>query len=443
MRRLYLRIYLAVLVSLAVFAVCSGLVWRQFGDAGPAGHAFEVAATLAQNILPAAGAPKAEQQAALEKLAGNLRADVALFAADRSLLATVGEQLTLPSAGRDRGGWLRHWGNAPAGTIHLPDGRWLVARVPRDRWHPGFPLFFPLVPIAFAVGVGAYPVVRRLTARLERLQAGVESLGAGDLSARVKVEGHDEVARLAESFNRAAGRIEELVGAHKSLLAHASHELRTPLTRIRMAVELMKESADSKRKRDVEQGIAELDALIDEILLASRLDVVKGREADEEVDLLALASEECSRYEEAELEGQPITVRGDPRLLRRMMRNLLENARRHGAPPIEVRVSRAAGTAEIRVSDHGPGIPDAEREDVFRPFRRFAGARDNPGGGLGLALVRQIARRHGGDARYLRREPSGSCFVASLDASALITRAESCRTTALPQAHDGQANLGE
>src|SRR5438093_3812426 len=264
----------------------------------------------------------------------------------------------------------------------------------------------------------------------------VESLGAGDLSARVKVEGHDEVARLAESFNRAAGRIEELVGAHKSLLAHASHELRTPLTRIRMAVELMKESADSKRKRDVEQGIAELDALIDEILLASRLDVVKGREADEEVDLLALASEECSRYEEAELEGQPITVRGDPRLLRRMMRNLLENARRHGAPPIEVRVSRAAGTAEIRVSDHGSGIPDAEREDVFRPFRRFAGARDNPGGGLGLALVRQIARRHGGDARYLRREPSGSCFVASLDASALITRAESCRTTALPQAHD-------
>jgi len=246
----------------------------------------------------------------------------------------------------------------------------------------------------------------------------VESLGAGDLSARVKVEGHDEVARLAESFNRAAGRIEELVGAHKSLLANASHELRTPLTRIRMAVELMKESADPKRKRDVEHDIAELDALIDEILLASRLDVVKGREADEEVDLLALASEECSRYEEAELEGQPVTVRGDPRLLRRMIRNLLENARRHGAPPIEVRVSRAAGAAEIRVCDHGPGIPDADREDVFRPFRRFAGARDSAGAGLGLALVRQIARRHGGDARYLGRRPFGSCFAVSVDASA-------------------------
>jgi signal transduction histidine kinase len=148
------------------------------------------------------------------------------------------------------------------------------------------------------------------------------------------------------------------------------------------------------------------------------LDVLKGREADEEVDLLALATEECSRYEDAEIEGQPVTVRGDPRLLRRMIRNLLENAKRHGAPPIEVFVSRARGVAELRISDQGPGIPEAEHEDVFRPFHRFAGARDSAGAGLGLALVRQIARRHGGDARYVGREPSGSCFVVSLDVSA-------------------------
>ena len=83
----------------------------------------------------------------------------------------------------------------------------------------------------------------------------------------------------------------------------------------------------------------------------------------------------------------------------------------------KVRVNRADGMAELRVYDHGPGIPDAEREDVFRPFHRFAGARDRGGTGLGLALVRQIARRHGGDARYLGRETSGSCFVVNLDAS--------------------------
>src|SRR5439155_16704633 len=81
MRRLYLRIYLAVLVSLAAFAVVSGALWHSFGYAGPAGRAVEVAGTLAQNVLPPAGAPDGEEQAALEKLAANLRADVALFAA--------------------------------------------------------------------------------------------------------------------------------------------------------------------------------------------------------------------------------------------------------------------------------------------------------------------------------------------------------------------------
>ncbi len=92
---------------------------------------------------------------------------------------------------------------------------------------------------------------------------------------------------------------------------------------------------------------------------------------DEDVDLLALASEECARYEQATLEGEPATVRGDPRLLRRMIRNLLENARRHGAPPVDVHVHRTGPTVELTVCDHGPGIPDAAGEDVFRPFRRL------------------------------------------------------------------------
>lgn len=416
MRKLYLRIYLAVLASLAAFALVSGVVWRQLGDGGPPGHAFEVAGILAQNVLPPAAAPPAEQQVALQRLAANLRADVALFGEDRTRLASVGEPLLAPEAARERGGWIRHWSGPPVWAVRLPDGRWLVTRVAHDRWHPGLGLFFGLALIALAVAVGAYPVVRRLTARLERLQRGVESLGAGDLSARVKVEGHDEVARLAESFNRAAARIEELVSAHKSLLANASHELRTPLARIRMAVELMKEGADTRRKRDLGLDIAELDMLIDEILMISRLEAVKELDVDEEVDLLALASEECARYDQTELDGRPVNVRGDPRLLRRMIRNLLENARRHGEPPVTVSVAPVAGGAELRVCDNGPGVAEAERESVFRPFHRFAGARDGAGAGLGLALVRQIARRHGGEARYLAGGPTGSCFAVSLRA---------------------------
>jgi signal transduction histidine kinase len=241
------------------------------------------------------------------------------------------------------------------------------------------------------------------------LQSGVELLGSGDLSARVKVEGRDEVARLAASFNQAATRIEELVGAHKMLLANASHELRTPLTRIRLGIELSKEQIDAPRQAELTRDIAELDALIDEILLASRIDASAELDVNEEVDLLALAAEECARYEACSLDGTSAIVRGDPRLLRRMIRNLLENARRHGRPPIEVDVRHRDARAVLRVRDQGTPIAPADRERLFAPFFRMTGA--TSGTGLGLALVRQIARRHGGDATY---EPH--CFTVTLPA---------------------------
>jgi len=387
MRRLYLRIYLALLASIVVFAIAAGVLWRQLGEAhGP----HEIASTLAANVLPDPHAGRAAQQAALEKLAPNLKADVSLYAPDRSLLASVGKPVAPP----ERPGWQRPWRDGPAWAVRLADGRWLVARIAGHERHPAFGLFFGLALLAAAVGVGAYPVVRRLTKRLERLQRGVDALGAGELSARVKVEGRDEVARLAESFNRAAARIEALVGAHKALLAHASHELRTPLARIRMALEL------GKDRQEVERDIAELDALIDEVLLASRLDALSSLEITEQVDLLALAAEEAARYD-VEAQGESFAIRGDPRLLRRMIRNLLENARRHGAPPIDLLVK----PGEIRLCDGGPGVPEAERERIFEPFYSKHGT------GLGLALVRQIARRHGGEARC-----EGSCFYVTLPA---------------------------
>lgn len=265
--------------------------------------------------------------------------------------------------------------------------------------------------IALAVAACAYPVVRGLTRRLERLQAGVETVGEGNLSARVDVGGRDEVARLAASFNRSAARIEELVNAHRLLLANASHELRTPLSRIQLAVELFQETNDPKYKTELQRNIAELDQLVDEILLASRLNVTPALQVREATDLLALVAEESARYDIAP-RGEPITVAGDPRLLRRLIRNLLENAKRHGKPPIQVELRREGTNAVLDVMDAGEGIPEPERERVFMPFHRLRVHSD--GSGLGLALVRQIARLHGGDAAVANRSDASACFRVTL-----------------------------
>ena len=289
----------------------------------------------------------------------------------------------------------------------------VVRALPRHR-NPVIGLVLVLGGIALAVGIGVYPFVRGLTRRLERLQAGVEKLGEGNLSARVDVEGKDEVARLAESFNRSAERIQELMEAHRMLLANASHELRTPLSRIRLGIDLLQQSHDPVYKTEIERNIAELDQMIDEILLASRLGAIRKPQLEETVDLLALAAEEGARYDACTVDGDPLMVRGERRLLGRMIRNLLDNAARHGKPPVHVTVRGEGGRAIVEVADGGDGVPEAEREHVFAPFHRLAG--DTRGAGLGLTLVRQIARLHGGDAVVAPNAEHRSCFRISLPA---------------------------
>ena len=117
----------------------------------------------------------------------------------------------------------------------------------------------------------------------------------------------------------------------------------------------------------------------------------------EEVDLQALAAEECARYDDCELDGDHAVIEGDPRLLRRLIRNLLENAERHGRPPVRVDDPEGRGRRRRSASrTPATGVPHADRARIFTPFTRVAG--DERGAGLGLSLVRQIARLHGGDA---------------------------------------------
>ena len=412
MRRLYLQVYLTIVASLVLVVLTAGLLWHFVAGVGPFGPQFEVAGEVIAELVPPANAPPQAQQQAINRLAERLGADLALFSRTNEPLAAAGRPLPAPSRNGQSGGWMRTF-DGPAVSIPLPDGRRLVARLPpRQRPRPLVLAAF-LGAIALVVALGARPVVRRLTGRLERLQRGVESLGAGDLSARVKVEGRDEVARLAQSFNQAAGRIESLVNAHKMLLANASHELRTPLARIRLGLELL--AAHPERKGELEKDIAELDQLVDEILLLSRLDATEQLEVREDIDLAALAAEECARYDDCGLEAKPVTVRGDPTLLRRMIRNLIDNAKLHGKPPIEVMVARQDDRAVLNVLDHGPVIVEEARERLFSTFYRIPGRCDAKGPGLGLALVRQIARRHGGDVAY--NPERGNSFTVTLPAS--------------------------
>lgn len=415
--RLYLRIYLALVLSVAIAAILFGTAWRMSPDAAQLASSLETFTEIAAEILPPATAPRAEQQAALARWQPRMRADLALYSAEGEKIAAVGRELPPWEPTQTGTGWLG--GHPPVFALKLPDNRWLIGqRIHRGR-RPPLGLIAALALIALAVGLGAYPIVRRLTRGLERLQSSVEALGAGQLSTRVAVEGHDEVARLASSFNRSAERIEALVAAQKSLLANASHELRSPLARIRMAVELMEHRQQPDMHDELARNIAELDQLIDEILLASRLDASSDAiQQTETIDLTALLAEECARVD-AQLTAPAISLTGDPKLLRRMLRNLLENARRYGGgTQIEVFLSSVEpNTVRLDVCDRGPGVPLQERENIFAPFYRLPGARERDGGvGLGLSLVRQIARKHGGEVLCTGRDGGGSCFRVNLPA---------------------------
>lgn len=333
-------------------------------------------------------------------------------------------ELSMQSASGEH--WTLEWPKPPR-PPRAPGKR------PEPWWQSGPGLVLLMAGLMLAVALGVYPVVRRLTQRLERLQASVQRFGDGDLSARASERGGDEVADLAKRFNEAARQIQALVAAQKSLLANASHELRSPLARIRMGLELLQEDringkADAaprgRARAEIVRNLAELDALIEEILLASRLD---AKEADlgtvEAVDLVGLCAEECARLDvQLDLQAgvQELPVPGVTKLLRRLVRNLLENALRYGVTStassdahdaVELSLQQENGHTVLRVSDRGPGVPAAYHERIFEPFFRLPGASESAGGvGLGLALVRSIAERHQASIRCTDRAGGGACF---------------------------------
>ena len=267
------------------------------------------------------------------------------------------------------------------------------------------------------IALGCWPLARRITRRLEALQHGVLAFGDGDLDRRVPVEGRDEVAQVARAFNDSADRVAELVERQRRVLAHASHELRSPLARLRMALALMEDArAAGERSEAALQAVREideLDDLIEDVLLASRLrgGVSIPRERSW-VDLAEVCQALCARHDAIWLgSAEELGVLGDKRLLERALGNLLSNARRHGEPPIEAGARVDEDNVYIDILDRGPGIPEDHIDRIFEPFFRPAGHREgDPGVGLGLSLVDEIARHHDGSVECAPREHGGMRF---------------------------------
>lgn len=419
--RLYHRIYLSLLLAmLAALALTALISQRLLGEGarGPYAERLTAEARAVAAALPPASAPADEQSTALWRAAEPLELEATLFdEAGRVLASNTSERRQL-AAGIPRGPWVLAMGRGgqPYG---LADGRRLVVR-PRVTPPRHGRLVMALVGLFVVLAIASWPVARSLTRRLERLDRGVRRLGAGDLKARVEVSGADEVARLAGSLNWAAERMERLIEAHRRVLRSASHELRSPLARLRMALELMREGGGpdvARRVDDAAAEIAELDGQIEDILLASRLEAGAPGTPGELVDLSALLTAEAAPFDAA-VEGAPVSIVGDASMLRRMVRNLLDNARRYAGGGSSAGVEPlGGGGARLWVADRGPGVPPEECERLFEPFYRSGRQGESRDGvGLGLALVREIAEHHGGQASCRPREGGGMLFEVTLRA---------------------------
>jgi signal transduction histidine kinase len=247
-----------------------------------------------------------------------------------------------------------------------------------------------------------YAFARYLTNPVRQLQRAVDSFGRGDFSVRAKVNRGDELGHLAHTFNEMADRIQLLMAAERRLLLDISHELRSPLARLSVAIELarMGEEVESHLDR-IEKEAGRLNALVGELLQVTRAEGDATRLRSQKVDLARLLEElvEDARLEAdargcgITVEAEPLTIPGDPELLRRAVENVIRNGIRYSpaGTTLEVRLAFANQRAVISVRDYGPGVPEESLNRIFDAFYRVEPDRDRASGGVGLGLA--IARR--------------------------------------------------
>ncbi|MFT6917095.1 MAG: two-component system sensor histidine kinase CpxA [Motiliproteus sp.] len=287
-----------------------------------------------------------------------------------------------------------------------------------DHLYSGQTLIWRLALSISLVGLLSLLMARYLVRPIRQLQQASRELADGKLDTRVSPAlGHrrDELGQLAQEFDRMAAQIQTLIRGQQQLLRDVSHELRTPLARQRFALELARKKPGSSEALDrIEQQAEELDALIGEILMLTRLDSHNGQDPHTPTDLRPLLQSLAAEFNVDQprvqlQEGAAIQLRVDPKLIRRALGNILGNALKYSQAEVVLVLEQDSKEVRIRVQDQGPGIETAMLEKVFEPFVRTdqARSRQQGGWGLGLAIAARAVRQHRGQIEARNLAPHG------------------------------------
>ena len=328
----------------------------------------------------------------------------------------------------------RGWGRVLDPNSTKSPARYAVLRYLAPEW-PASLLWKQLAVALLVLVVVSIPLARSVTAPLAKLSTFVARFGTGDLSVRVRSRRRDELGELARAFDDMADRIAALRRSEKELLANVSHELRTPLARIRLALELVTDGDREKASQyltDIGDDLAELERLLEDVLSAARLDLARDS-AGAALPLLhfeaiagqALVDAAVRRFRvrfpertlNAAVLGELPTLEADP-VLRRVLDNLLDNARKFSEGQVELSARLAEDGAHfvLEVRDQGVGISALDQQRIFEPFFRSDRSRTRATGGvgLGLAVVLRIVEAHHGTIEVVSALGAGTRFIVRL-----------------------------
>ena len=293
--------------------------------------------------------------------------------------------------------------------VRQADGRWAVAQ-PQPTfgladWQQRLVLWFVLSGLAMSPVV--YLFARRLARPIQEFANAAERLGRDPLATPLELHGSSEIGVAARAFNEMQERLRRYVEDRTAMVGAIAHDLRTPLTRLRFRIEALPEDQRTKYAHDLDQ----MEEMITATLAFVRDATKPGERTRMELSSLveSLCDEMAETGAKTEVEpGEKVVLEADPMALRRLIANLLENAVKFGGQA-RARVFAQAGNAVVEIDDDGPGIPVQDTERVFEPFYRREPSRSRQTGGigLGLAVVRSIARGHGGDVNLINRVGGG------------------------------------